>query len=179
VDGTYAFLFDEFAAVNIQARAEGFEDNSVSVKAPGEDIIRLQAPQLCLKPVQTFPPAVGTIETLVNINFAFDQSQILDSSKAYLNLLAEKLVASPTTILEIAGHTDSKGGARYNQRLSERRAKEVVKYLISRGAKPEQLVAKGYGESMPLAPNASEKDGTDHPEGRSINRRTEFKVLQR
>jgi outer membrane protein OmpA-like peptidoglycan-associated protein/tetratricopeptide (TPR) repeat protein len=178
-DGSYAFLFDEFAPVSIQARAEGFEDNSVSVKAPGEDVIRLQAPLLCLKPVQTFPPPVGTIETLVNINFAFDQSQILDSSKAYLDLLAEKLIASPSTILEIGGHTDSKGGTRYNQRLSERRAMEVVKYLISRGAKAEQLVAKGYGESQPLAPNASEADGVDHPEGRRLNRRTEFKVLQR
>jgi outer membrane protein OmpA-like peptidoglycan-associated protein len=94
-------------------------------------------------------------------------------------LLAEKLIASPSTILEIGGHTDSKGGTRYNQRLSERRAMEVVKYLISRGAKAEQLVAKGYGESQPLAPNASEADGVDHPEGRRLNRRTEFKVLQR
>ena len=178
-DGAYAFLFDEFAPVSIQARANGFEENSISVKAPGEDVVRLQAPLLCLKPVQTFPPPVGTIETLDNINFDFDKYRILDSSMAYLDKLAEKLVANPTTILEIAGHTDSKGGAKYNQRLSERRAQEVVNYLISKGAKPLQLVAKGYGESQPLVPNSSATDGSDLPDGRKVNRRIEFKVLQR
>jgi outer membrane protein OmpA-like peptidoglycan-associated protein len=62
-------------------------------------------------------------------------------------------------------------------KLSEARANEVVKYLVGKGVKPEQLVARGYGETVPLAPNQND-DGTDNAEGRRLNRRTEFKVLK-
>jgi outer membrane protein OmpA-like peptidoglycan-associated protein len=53
-----------------------------------------------------------------------------------------------------------------------------VDYLVSKGIDKSRLFAKGYGETMPVAPNTKE-DGTDNPEGREMNRRTEFKILSK
>jgi outer membrane protein OmpA-like peptidoglycan-associated protein len=177
-DGAYAFLFDEFVPVDIMAMADGFEDRTINLPAPGSEVIKTSAPDICLKPVQTFPPPVGTVETMENILFNYDKYYVLDLSKTYLDNLAAKLVASPSTILEIGGHTDNKGDDEYNLKLSEARAREVVKYLITKGESSLQLQSKDYGETMPVAPNAH-PDGSDNPEGRKLNRRTEFKVLQR
>jgi peptidoglycan-associated lipoprotein len=65
----------------------------------------------------------------------------------------------------------------YNYELSKNRAEATVKYLISKGIAPDRLTAKGYGEEVPIAPNTN-PDGTDNPEGRARNRRTEFKILE-
>ncbi len=72
--------------------------------------------------------------------------------------------------MEISGHTDSDGSEMYNLRLSQARAQAVVDYLVSRGISPSRLIAKGYGESRPVAPN-------DTPENKQKNRRTELKIL--
>ena len=84
--------------------------------------------------------------------------------------------ANPELIVEIMSHTDSKGSDKYNEKLSQQRAESVVAYLISKGIKPERLKAKGYGESKPVAPNEN-ADGSDNPEGRAQNRRTDFKII--
>jgi outer membrane protein OmpA-like peptidoglycan-associated protein len=94
-----------------------------------------------------------------------------------LDQLVTLLNENPSTTIELGAHTDSKGDDAYNQKLSEARAKTVVDYLISKGIDGSRLVAKGYGESSPVAEN-SNADGTDNPEGRQQNRRTEFKVLK-
>jgi outer membrane protein OmpA-like peptidoglycan-associated protein len=79
-------------------------------------------------------------------------------------------------IIEVSAHTDNLGSDEYNMNLSDKRAKSVVEYLISKGIAAERLQSKGYGETMPVAPNKLE-NGKDNPEGRAKNRRTEFKVL--
>src|SRR5207247_7760865 len=70
----------------------------------------------------------------------------------------------------------SKGNDKYNMKLSQARAQSVVDYLIARGIAADRLVAKGYGETKPIAPNTL-PNGKDNPEGRQLNRRTEFKVI--
>ncbi len=77
----------------------------------------------------------------------------------------------------MSSHTDSIASNDYNLALSQRRAESTVRYLVNKGIAQERLVAKGYGESKPIAPN-SNRDGTDNPEGRQKNRRTEFKILE-
>ena len=73
-------------------------------------------------------------------------------------------------------HTDSVGTEQYNQGLSERRATAVYDYLTSNGIDASRLQGPtGYGESRPIAPNTN-PDGTDNPEGRARNRRTELNV---
>lgn len=82
----------------------------------------------------------------------------------------------PNAIVEIGSHTDSTGTDQYNIKLSQRRSESVVGYLISKGIAKERLIAKGYGMGMPIAPN-THPDGTDNPEGRQLNRRTEIKIV--
>ncbi len=112
-----------------------------------------------------------------NIQYEFDKSNILEVSKIAIDTTVFSLMeANPEVIVEIQSHTDSKGSDKYNEKLSQQRAESVVNYLISKGIKPERLKAKGYGESKPVAPNEN-ADGSDNPEGRAMNRRTDFKII--
>ena len=112
-----------------------------------------------------------------NIQYEFDKSNILEGSKIAIDTTVFSLMeANPELIVEIMSHTDSKGSDKYNEKLSQQRAESVVAYLISKGIKPERLKAKGYGESKPVAPNEN-ADGSDNPEGRAQNRRTDFKII--
>lgn len=112
-----------------------------------------------------------------NIYYEYNKSELLDSSKMVLDTtMYVLLLENPDIIVEIGSHTDSKGGDVYNQKLSQDRAQSVVNYLVSKGMTKKRLVAKGYGEKQPIAPNKN-PDGTDNPEGRQLNRRTEFRVV--
>jgi len=175
-DGSYSLVLDEFQPLKAVASSPGYVEATLSFNAPGDaESITLQNPSMCLDKV--FPPPVGTVETIDNIYFEFDKADLKEESHPALDRLAEKLVKNPATVLEISGHTDSKGNDSYNMTLSDARAKACVDYLVSKGVAPEQLVPKGYGETLPLAPNQND-DGSDNPEGRAKNRRTEFKVLE-
>jgi outer membrane protein OmpA-like peptidoglycan-associated protein len=79
-------------------------------------------------------------------------------------------------IVEVSSHSDSLGNVEYNKKLSQERADNVVKYLVSKGISKKRLVAKGYGSEKPIAPN-TKPDGSDNPEGREKNRRSEFRVV--
>ncbi|UCC66415.1 MAG: OmpA family protein, partial [Deltaproteobacteria bacterium] len=81
-----------------------------------------------------------------------------------------KLKENPTVRVEIAGHTDITGPEAYNQGLSERRARAVMEYFISRGISADRLKAVGYGESSPIAKNETR-------EGRAKNRRVEMRIF--
>jgi outer membrane protein OmpA-like peptidoglycan-associated protein len=75
--------------------------------------------------------------------------------------------------IEIAGHTDEIGPPEYNSDLSQQRANAVKKYLTSKGVSTDRVKAVGYGETKPMATN------DDELEGRALNRRTEFIILNR
>ena len=113
---------------------------------------------------------------LKGVNFDYDKSTLRPDAVAILNEAAEILKRYPELKVEVAGHTDSKGTDAYNQALSERRASAVYDYLTSNGVDASRMTGPtGYGESRPIAPNANE-DGSDNPEGRARNRRTELNV---
>jgi OOP family OmpA-OmpF porin len=101
--------------------------------------------------------------------FRTGRAELAESSYPMLGMVAS-IARACETRLEIAGHTDSAGDASVNQKLSERRADAVRKYLVQSGVDPERLKATGYGESQPVAENQSEA-------GRRANRRIEFRVL--
>lgn len=115
--------------------------------------------------------AVGNTIILKNIFFDFDKSTLLQKSYNELSHLIELLNQYPNMIIEIRGHTDGRGTDEYNQVLSESRAKAVVNYLIQQGIDSKRLQFHGYGKSMPIMTNDTE-------EGRSMNRRVEFKILE-
>lgn len=109
--------------------------------------------------------------SLTGILFHTDSAELKSESVAVLNATADTLKANPGVAVEIAGHTDSTGEASYNQGLSERRAKSVREYLISKGVSGSRLSSAGYGESQPVATNSTS-------EGRQQNRRVELRVTQ-
>lgn len=112
-----------------------------------------------------------------NIYYEFSKWNLTEESKKVIDETIYKLmVENPRIIVEISSHTDSVSSEEYNLKLSQKRAENVVKYLISKGIEKERLVAKGYGESKPIAPNTN-PDGSDNPEGRQKNRRTEFRII--
>lgn len=120
-------------------------------------------------------PVPLTID-LRGVNFDFDKSTLRPDAVSILNEAIEILKRYPELKVEVAGHTDSKGTDAYNQSLSERRAKAVYDYLTGNGIDAGRLVGPvGYGESRPIAPNTN-ADGSDNPEGRARNRRTELNV---
>jgi outer membrane protein OmpA-like peptidoglycan-associated protein len=114
---------------------------------------------------------------LKNIYFGYDSANINSSAARELDKLMVILNDNPEIKIEMGSHTDSIGTVDYNQNLSQRRAQSTVNYLIRKGIAPERLVAKGYGESKPIARNTN-PDGSDNPDGRQRNRRTEFKILE-
>lgn len=117
------------------------------------------------------------IFVLNNIYFDLDKSDIRPDAAVELDKLVDLLTDNPEIKIEMSSHTDSIASNSYNIQLSQRRAESTVSYLISKGIAPDRLVAKGYGEEKPIARNTN-PDGTDNPEGRQRNRRTEFKILE-
>ena len=113
------------------------------------------------------------IQILEEIQFAFDKFSISPKSSELLDEISAVMVEHPEiTKVEIEGHADAVGTAAYNKKLSQQRADAVRKALIERGVTAERLTAKGYGKDAPVADNDTE-------EGRRLNRRTPFTILER
>jgi outer membrane protein OmpA-like peptidoglycan-associated protein len=83
---------------------------------------------------------------------------------------------NPEMNIKIEAHTDSKGNDAFNMDLSKRRAKSITDYLLKKGINKNRLISEGFGETQPIAPNKN-PDGSDKPEGRQLNRRIEFRVI--
>ena len=120
------------------------------------------------------PRGVRVTKTSIEINekifFETGKAVILPKSFDILNSVAQAMKDYSNISIEVQGHTDSVGSDSYNLKLSDRRANSVRQYLIEQGVDAERLQAKGYGESTPIADNATE-------EGKERNRRVEFKII--
>ncbi|MBI2280820.1 MAG: OmpA family protein [Bacteroidetes bacterium] len=114
---------------------------------------------------------------LVGILYEFDSPNLTPEAKIAIDTsLYVILKQNPDIIIQISSHTDSKGADNYNMTLSHKRAQSVVKYLVLNGINEKRLRYKGYGETMPIAINEN-PDGSDNPEGRALNRRTDFQII--
>ncbi|CAN5212559.1 OmpA family protein [soil metagenome] len=107
---------------------------------------------------------------LRDVHFGFDSADLLPGAERVLDNAVTTLRRYPDLVVEIAGHTDSKGAEAYNQDLSQRRAEAVKDYLAENGVESGNLTAKGYGESEPIESN-------DTKEGREENRRVTLRIL--
>ena len=147
--------------------SDGDGVNDCDDKCPGSQAGQTIGPDGCPVPVSI---------DLKGVNFDFDKSTLRPDAVSILNEAIEILKRYPELKVEVAGHTDSKGTDAYNQSLSERRATAVYDYLTGNGIAASRLVGpNGYGESRPIAPNTND-DGSDNPDGRARNRRTELNV---
>ncbi len=123
------------------------------------------------------PIIIDKAIVLENIYYDFAKWDIRPDAAQELDKLVNILKDNPEISIELSSHTDSVDTESYNMRLSQRRAESAVAYIVAAGIDPSRITAKGYGESRPIAPNTN-PDGTDNPEGRQKNRRTEFKVTR-
>jgi outer membrane protein OmpA-like peptidoglycan-associated protein/tetratricopeptide (TPR) repeat protein len=118
-----------------------------------------------LQPIETNASVV-----LKNIFFDVNKFDLKPESEAELDKLVQLMNDNPAIKIQIGGHTDNVGKPADNLVLSNNRAKSVVSYLVSKNIAAQRLVAKGFGETQPIADNKTE-------EGRASNRRTEMKVI--
>lgn len=118
------------------------------------------------------PLEEGAKVILNNVFFAFDEATLENSSYGELDKVAEFLKINPNVKIRVEGHADSKGTERYNFLLSKNRAEAVRNYLIDQGVDKERVDTKALGETQPVAENTGE-------EGRSLNRRVEFVVVEK
>ncbi|RMG76764.1 MAG: hypothetical protein D6707_11970 [Bacteroidetes bacterium] len=108
---------------------------------------------------------------LQNIYFASNSSELIPTSYAELNVLVKYLKTHPEKKIKITGHTDSKGNADFNLKLSIERAKSVAEYLMQQGIDKTRISYTGKGNTRPIADNTTK-------EGRAKNRRVEFEIYQ-
>jgi outer membrane protein OmpA-like peptidoglycan-associated protein len=122
--------------------------------------------------IHAIEPAVGTRVRLDNVQFDFDKATLKPGYEKELDKLVDLMTDFPFLRVEIEGHTDDEGSDAYNLKLSDDRAKAVADHLLKEKIDPERVTWKGYGEGKPLKPNDTE-------ENRAINRRVEFRVIER
>lgn len=114
-------------------------------------------------------PAAPEVIALEGVFFETNSAELTAASSATLNHAVKTLQKRGDIHVEVAAHTDSRGKASYNLDLSNRRAASVMSYLIAHGIVVERLSSKGYGETSPIADNATVA-------GRAKNRRVELRI---
>lgn len=154
-------------------------DYGLSVRKPGylfysgyfnvEDENSVDNPQV----IDIYLSKIKAGERIVLRNVFFETDSYLLKPESYTELqeVVDLLVKNKELKVEIGGHTDNVGTEAYNKQLSEKRAKAVKDYLVTKGVKAERLKYKGYGFDQPIDDNNTE-------EGRARNRRTEIKVIE-
>ncbi|MEL6191439.1 MAG: OmpA family protein [Bacteroidota bacterium] len=155
---------DKNYAAQVQAPGYLFSSKNFSLKDIKEETYYDLA--IALMPIKE-----GAQVVLNNIFFESGSFELKETSNTELMFLVNYLKANPKLKIEIQGHTDDVGSPASNQTLSQKRAEVVRAFLLDNGSFEERITAKGYGESQPVADNATE-------EGKAANRRTEFKILE-
>jgi len=122
------------------------------------------------------PPRVELKEDKIEIHekvqFEYNSAKIMEVSHSLLNEVADLIKKTPRIKkLQVEGHASSDGADEYNMTLSDKRAKSVRAYLVTQGVPKDKLVAKGFGETKPIATNDTEV-------GREKNRRVEFNIVE-
>ena len=150
----------------ISVAAEGYLFHSENFDLPKGDGFNLVNKDIELKNIK-----VGSNITLRNVFFNSGKWDVKSDSYAELDRLVALLSDISSLKIEISGHTDNVGSVSFNELLSQRRADAVVNYLAGKGVDKNRLSAKGYGQSKPV-------DSNNTAEGRALNRRTEFEIIE-
>ncbi|MBR1804692.1 MAG: OmpA family protein [Muribaculaceae bacterium] len=189
-DGSFRFDLQRGVSYVMLAGADGYLNNKQEFES---DIEEADAEYN----VDFILAAINKPQVIENIFYDYDKAVLRDESKAALDEMVRIMKENPNISIEMAAHTDRIGSDRYNNALSERRAKSVVDYLIKNGIARERLQPHGYGKSRPktvtkriekLYPQFHEGDvlneefidklsDEDKAAADQVNRRTEFQVL--
>jgi outer membrane protein OmpA-like peptidoglycan-associated protein len=141
----------------------------IADKCPNEPGV---APDGCPKKYNLVVVTENKIELKQTVFFETNRARIRSVSFALLSDVAQAMKDNSAIKVEIQGHTDSQGNDRFNLKLSQKRAESVRSYLIKKGVSGDRMVARGYGEGVPIADNRT-------ADGRSQNRRVEFVITSR
>jgi outer membrane protein OmpA-like peptidoglycan-associated protein len=170
-NGKYDFTLDIGKDYKVIVKNYGFFDKVITLDTKNKkctDIIPIAETQVSVLP---------EITVRFNVYYEHDKSKLTRDARNVIDSMAIPVFdLFPNAIIEIGSHTDNTGSDTYNIKLSQRRSESVVNHLIKKGFSPDRMVAKGYGESLPIAPNTN-PDGSDNPEGRQLNRRTELRIV--
>jgi outer membrane protein OmpA-like peptidoglycan-associated protein len=102
------------------------------------------------KPVPPPPTKPEVLGNVYKVYFAFDKYNLDNQAKADLDRLAKDMIDNPSVDLSVESHADCRGPASYNMKLSEKRGKSVIDYMVSKGVSASKISAKAYGESHPF-----------------------------
>lgn len=167
--GLVTLIVERNKTYNAFASKKGYIDAEQNFSTSNQDgkIIELE---LALTPIKK-----GEKFKLENIFYDLNKSTLREESMASLDKLADFILKNDLRI-ELSAHTDSRGSATYNQKLSQARAQSCVDYLLKKGVKSSNIRAKGYGESQLV--NKCKDGVTCDEEQHQENRRTEVKILE-
>lgn len=165
--GEYQIILPSGNMYGYLAEAEGFVSVNANVDLTDTKEFEELNINLFIVPIEK-----GAVVRLNNIFFDFDKSVLKEESFPELNRIIELMNKNEEMSISIEGHTDNIGTAEYNIALSDRRARAVVVYLEKGGISMDRMKSKGWGKSKPMASNDQEIDG------RALNRRVEFRILE-
>jgi outer membrane protein OmpA-like peptidoglycan-associated protein len=165
-NGMYTIVLPYEKVYGFNAQKEGYYPVSKNL-----DLLKTGNYQEVQHDLYLVPLKQGQSIRLNNLFFDYKQDTLKPASYPELARLIEILQSHPQMMIEISGHTDAQGSVEKNLQLSQARAHTVLKYLTSQGIEANRLQAKGYGQTKPLAKNATAK-------GRALNRRVEFLILK-
>ena len=174
---SFSFPLYDNEKYSITVEANGFAPskymldpaNANSVRRVVQDIA-LGLPTTAAVAAETFHTA-GKVMRLDNLIFHVSTATITDQSYPELDQVAKMLHDNPRMVIQLEGHTDSKGDPKLNMKLSEKRVIAVKSYLVSKGATKSKIKTKAFGGTMPLSLDNSE-------EAHKLNRRVEVRILQ-
>lgn len=171
-EGKFRFNLNEDSKYTLSAEQVGFKEQvSLTFNTFNIDSSVIIRKDIFLQPVE-----VKEVVVLRNIYFDYDNSDIRPDAALELDNVLSFLKSAPTAKIELSAHTDSRGSADYNLKLSQRRADSAVDYLASHGIARERLIAKGYGFTRMV--NDCGKGSKCTEEEHAKNRRVEFIVLE-
>ena len=173
-EGKFTLELEENADYSFFAQHEGYFNNSSRFSSKG--IAKDSKNPITKYEVEIVLDKIFKNQeiTLDNIYYDFNQWNIRSDAQPTLNQLANTLLQNPTIRIQMASHTDCRGKANYNQKLSQRRAQAAVDYLITKGVDESRLEAKGFGKSSPAVDClCSRCTEAEH----QANRRTTFRVI--
>ena len=165
------FMDDEGAQIG-SATAEASGDFEYSYMSSKKEYISLLTANDAVIKIIDDPNFI-----MFTINFDYDNSQVQTEDGEELNKLMELMQRNPHISVKISAFADSKGSDSYNAQLTQRRANQAKTYLINKGISQDRVIAKGYGEENPIAPNTL-PNGSDNPIGRAKNRRAEIQIIR-
>ncbi len=175
VDGSYLFDLEGEKNYKLVSRKKDFEEIAETLSTIGARTSDTTIINFAMKPIPASKIKVG--DRIGVVYWEFNKDNLTQTAPDTLNAVVEFMNANGSYVLEVGSHTDNKGSDDYNMKLSKRRSDAVLKYLLSKKVPDYRLESKAYGESQPAELNENPA-GVDNPDGRTKNRRTEFKLIR-